>query len=135
MWLAIGTTRRRKAGVTVLGRDHHVAGDDRAARCLDPPPGAIRRNPLDRGLGADRDVAPPAGIEQPLVVERRMQARRALDHHAAIIIVAGDLVALALANHQQDRPALVPPDETVSTAATRRRVRVSRTEFTLVSRI
>ena len=45
------------------------------------------------------DVAPPAGVEQALVIERRVQFARALDHHAAVVIVAGDLLALALARH------------------------------------
>src|SRR5204863_1684010 len=76
-----------------------IARHDRTAAGLDPPAGAIRGDLLDRGRGADPDVAAPAGVEQALVVERRMQARRALDHHAAVIIVAGDFLALALARH------------------------------------
>ena len=55
--------------------------------------------PVTGALGADRDTAPAAGLEQPLVIERRVQFAGPLDDHAAEIIVAGDFFALALARH------------------------------------
>src|SRR6266436_5006634 len=56
----------------------------------------VRLDTGDRSLGTDRHIAPPAGLEQPLVVERRVQFARPLDDHAAEIVVAGDLFALPL---------------------------------------
>src|SRR5207237_5287957 len=71
-----------------------------------PPPRPIqRRDALDRRLGADRDALPPARLEQSFVIKRRMQARRALDDHAAMVIIARDLRALLVARHHI-RPGL-----------------------------
>src|SRR5207302_11490963 len=61
--------------------------------------GAVGGDLLDRRLGADADIAAAAGIEQPFVIKRRMQAGGALDDHAAVVIVAGDLLALPAARH------------------------------------
>src|SRR5205814_2002418 len=54
---------------------------------------------------AQRDALPPARVEQPFVIERRVQARRALDDHAAMVIIARDLRALLVARHHI-RPGL-----------------------------
>ena len=82
MWLAIGTIaspqrRGQLAGVAV-GGDDDVAGGDFAAAGPDPPCIADAGDPADRSLSADFYVAPPAGIEQALVVERRVQFARSL---------------------------------------------------------
>ena len=63
------------------------------------PSGAGPADARDRSLGADRNTAPAAGLEQPLVIERRVQFAGPLDDHAAEIIVAGDFFALPLARH------------------------------------
>jgi hypothetical protein len=90
--------RRQRAGIAV-SRDHDIAGFGRAATARDAPAGAATGEAFDRRVGADRDTAPPACVEQAFVVERRMDARRALNDHAAIIIIAGDFLALAFARH------------------------------------
>ena len=86
------------AGIAV-GGDHDVAGEDFAAFGLDPPGSAGLADGADSGLGAHRYAAAPAGVEQAFVIEGRMQFSRALDDHAAEIIVAGDFPALLLARH------------------------------------
>ena len=63
------------------------------------PSGAAPANAHDRSFGADRNTAPAAGLEQPLVIKRRMQFAGPLDDHAAEIIVTGDFFALPLAGH------------------------------------
>src|ERR1051325_2264767 len=99
MWLAIGTTRRRNAGVTppaypLVAMTTSPATSGAAGGSPTRP---IRGNLFDRRLGADRDAPPPTRLKQPFVIERRMQARRALDDHAAMVIVARDLLALPVA--------------------------------------
>src|SRR4029077_19240361 len=88
------------AGVAV-GGDHDVADLDVAARGRDPPSLAHGRDGLHRRLGAQRDAAAARGIQQSLVVQRRMYLGRALHHHAAVVIVRRHLFALAFPGHHE----------------------------------
>src|SRR4029077_5551694 len=82
-----------------IRRDHHIAGGNRSAVGLDMPSGAAPADARRRSTGADGNTASAAGLEQPLVIERRVQFAGPLDDHAAEIIVAGDFCALPLARH------------------------------------
>src|SRR5258708_1052183 len=64
-----------------------------------PPLGPAPRDLADRRFAADRDVAAAGRVEQALVVERRVELRSALDGHAAMVVVAGDLRSLLAARH------------------------------------
>ena len=91
--------RRGKAPGIAIGRDHDIAGGNRSAAGLDMPSGAGSADSRDRRIGTDGNAAPAAGLEQPLVIKRRMQFAGPLDDHAAEIIVAGDFFALPLSRH------------------------------------
>src|SRR5262249_45042904 len=60
---------------------------------------ATRRDTLNCRIGADCNAAAAASIEQTLIVECRVNTARAFDDQAAVVVVAGDLVALTLARH------------------------------------
>src|SRR5215471_21548602 len=95
---AASERRRDVARVTVCG-DHHIARRNGTTAGLAPPLGTGTVEAAHRSFGADGNAAAAARFQKTLVVKRGVQFARSFDDHAAEIIVAGDLLALALARH------------------------------------
>src|ERR1700730_835833 len=82
------------AGIAV-GRDDVLARGDVAPFRPHPESLRLTRDPGHPRPGAQGDAVAPAGIEQALAVERRMQLAGTPHDHAAMVEVARDLVMLA----------------------------------------
>ena len=68
--------------------------DEAASRSL-----GLALDLLGIALGAELRAGAVRGLQQAAVIERGMELAGALDHHAAIVIVGGDLLALPVARH------------------------------------
>jgi hypothetical protein len=102
----------RRAGqglaVPAMYRDHHLGRPDAAAIRRECEAARLARDLRDARIGDEPDVLTAARREQSFVVECRVQVAGAAHGHAAVVEVAGNLLALPAARHHGRAGIRVP---------------------------